>query len=118
VRSTGPRADRPTSSTTTPEGAAMKPTPKQLAYLKRLAEQTATTFAYPATSAQASAEIKRLKAQPRSGAGDRRRERQAVSRDLQTRPDDATAIRARDVRGYGSSARWAHRPVDTQEPTS
>lgn len=96
----------------------MNPTPKQLAYLKRLAEQTGTTFAYPTTSAQASAEIKRLTTQPRSAAGDRRRERQAISRELQTRPDDATAIRARDVRGYGSSARWAHRPSDHQEPTS
>ena len=96
----------------------MKPTPKQLAYLKGLAAKTGTTFAYPQTSAQASAEIKRLQQQPRSGAGDARRERRAVQHDLQTRPDDATAIRARDTRGYGSSARWAHRPVDNQEPTS
>ena len=96
----------------------MKPTRKQLAYLRKLAEQTATTFAYPQTRAQASAEIKRLQARPRSGAGDARRERRAVQRDLQTRPDDATAVRANDVRGYGSSARWAHRPIDNQEPTS
>lgn len=96
----------------------MKPTPKQLAYLRGLAAKTGTTFAYPQTSSQASAEIKRLQTQPRSGAGDARRERQGVQRDLQTRPDDATAIRARDTRGYGSSARWAHRPVDNQEPTS
>ncbi len=96
----------------------MKPTPKQLAYLKDLAEKTGTTFAYPHTNAEASAEIKRLQQQPRSGAGDARRERRAVQHDLQTRPDDATAIRARDTRGYGSSARWAHRPVDNQEPTS
>ena len=96
----------------------MKPTPKQLAYLRGLADKTGTTFAYPQTSAQASAEIKRLKAQPRAVAGDAQRERRAVQRDLQTRPDDATAIRTRDVRGYGSSARWAHRPTDNQEPTS
>ncbi|MDP8968650.1 MAG: hypothetical protein M3N04_08620 [Actinomycetota bacterium] len=95
----------------------MKPTPKQLAYLKGLAEKTGTTFAYPATSQQASAEIKRLKAQPRTSASDRTRERRAVQRDLQTRRDDATAIRERDVTGYGSTARWAHRP-DDQEPRS
>jgi hypothetical protein len=96
----------------------MKPTRKQLAYLRSLAAKTATTFAYPATSAQASAEITRLEALPRSTAGERARERRDVQHDLQTRPDDATAIRARDVRGYGSSARWTHRPVDHGEPTS
>lgn len=118
MRSTGARADRPTSSTTTPKGVDVKPTRKQLAYLKGLAEKTGTTFTYPQTSAQASAEIKRLQHRPRSSAGDARRDRQSVQRDLQTRPDDASAIRAGDVRGYGSSARWAHRPTDNQEPTS
>jgi hypothetical protein len=39
-----------------PKGVAVKPTPKQLAYLKGLAEKSGTTFAYRATSAQASAE--------------------------------------------------------------
>ena len=96
----------------------MKPTRKQLAYLRGLAEKTGTTFAYPQTSAQASAEIKRLQAQPRSSAGDAQRDRRHVQRTMQTRPDDATAVRADQVRGYGSSARWAHRPTDNQEPTS
>ena len=92
----------------------MKPTPKQLAYLKSLAEQIGRTFTYPTTSAQASAEIRRLKTQPRSGAGERARERRDVQRDLAERPDDAAAVRlGRDVRGYGSSARWAHTPDDT-----
>jgi hypothetical protein len=93
----------------------MKPTAKQLTYLRRLATQTATTFSYPATSAAASREIQRLKALPRSGASDTRRERRDVQRVLHERPDDTTAIRAHDVRGYGSSARWAHRPTDTQK---
>ena len=95
----------------------MKPTAKQLAYLKALAQRTATTFTYPATSAKASAEIRRLKALPTSSATDRTRELRDVQRDIAERPDDATAIRPRDVRGYGSSARWAHRPTDTQEPS-
>jgi hypothetical protein len=90
----------------------MKPSAKQLAYLRSLAARTATTFTYPATSAQASAQIKRLQARPPSSTGDARRQRQGVQRDLQERPDDATAIREREVRGYGSSARWAHRPTD------
>jgi len=93
----------------------MKPTPKQLAYLQALAEQTATTFTYPATKAQASAEIQRLKAIPRSRPGDAQRERRAVQRDIANRPEDATAIRDRDVRGYGSNCRWSHRPSDSEE---
>jgi Protein of unknown function (DUF3072) len=91
----------------------VKPTHKQLAYLKSLAEQTGTTFTYPTTSAQASAEIRRLQAQPRSSAGERTRERRDIARGLAERPDDAAALRiGRDVRGYGSSARWAHTPDD------
>ena len=93
----------------------MKPTRKQLAYLRTLAEQTATTFTYPATGAAASAEIKRLKAIPRSRPGEAKRDQRAIQRDFVNRPDDATAIRDRDVRGYGSNARWAHRPNDTEE---
>ena len=40
--------------------AKAPPTRKQLAYLRSLANRSATTFTYPRTSAQASAEIKRL----------------------------------------------------------
>jgi hypothetical protein len=95
----------------------MKPTTKQLAYLKSLADSTATTFTYPQTSAQASAQIRRMKARPRSSAGERTREHRDVQRDLAERPQDAAAVRVgRDVRGYGSSARWAHTPDD--EPRS
>jgi len=96
---------------------AMKPTAKQLAYLRILAARTATTFAYPATSAAASVEIRRLRALPSSSAGDARRERSDVQHALQERPDDATAIRAHDVRGYGSAARWAHTPADEEHRT-
>jgi len=91
----------------------MKPTPKQLAYLKSLAEATATTFTYPNSSAQASAEIRRIKARPRSSTAERTRERRDVQRELAERPQDAAAVRVgRDVRGYGSSARWAHTSDD------
>jgi hypothetical protein len=96
----------------------MKPTRRQLAYLRDLATSTGTTFAYPATKAEASAEIERLKATSRSRAGEAKREQRAVQRDLADRPDDATAIRDRDVRGYGSSARWSHRPTDPEEQQS
>lgn len=96
----------------------MKPTPKQLAYLRGLADKTGTTFASPQTSAEASAEIKRLQARPRSARSDQARERRDVQRAMQERPDDATAVRASDVRGFGSTARWAHRPTDNQETQS
>lgn len=96
---------------------ALKPTRKQLRYLRLLADRTATSFAYPATITDASAEITRLTKLPATGRGERTRERRAVQRDLAERPDDATAVRVgRDVRGYGSSARWAHTPDD--EPRS
>jgi hypothetical protein len=115
ARAFDPRAGcRPTVPNQHPRKAThVKPTPKQLAYLRSLAEQTGTTFTYPATSAQASAEIRRLQRRPRSGVGERARERRDVQRDLAERPDDSVAVRRRDVRGYGSSARWAHTP-DTE----
>jgi len=97
---------------------ALKPTPKQLRYLRILAQRTGTSFAYPATIDDASIDITRLTKLTASSRADRTRERRDVQRDMQTRPTDATAVRARDVRGYGSSARWAHRPTDNQEPTS
>ena len=57
---------------------AAGPTRKQLSYLRRLAEQTGTTFTPAATRAQASREIERLKALPTTTAAERRRERRAV----------------------------------------
>lgn len=90
----------------------MKPTPKQLAYLRTLAERTGTTFAHPTSKAAASSEITRLKTLPAASRSDVARERRDIQRDLATRPDDTTAIRPHDVRGYGSDAHWAHRPDD------
>ncbi|MCA1700145.1 MAG: hypothetical protein LC790_15065 [Actinobacteria bacterium] len=73
-------------------------------------------FTYPKSSAQASAQIRRMKARPRSSAGERTRERRDVQRELAERPQDAAAVRGgRDVRGYGSSARWAHTPDDAPQ---
>lgn len=88
----------------------MKPSRKQLAYLRSLADRTGQTFTYPATSAQASREIQRLKGAAPTPRADRKRELRDVQRDLAERPQDATAIRTSDVQGYGSTARWAHTP--------
>ena len=93
--------------TTTSGSAKPAPTRKQLAYLRSLANRSGTTFTYPRTSAQASAEIKRLQALDRSSYADRTREQRAVQRDLAERPDDASQVRRDEVSGYGSSARWA-----------
>jgi hypothetical protein len=77
-----------------------RPTPRQLTYLRSLASRSATTFAYPKTRVQASREIDRLRRIPavplvrRSDPGDG---------DAQ---DYATAVRAEEVDGYGSSATW------------
>jgi hypothetical protein len=61
-----------------------KPTPRQLSYLKDLAERAGESFAYPASFDQASAQIKRLLKRKCTPAGERRRERLAISHDLAT----------------------------------
>ncbi len=68
----------------------------------------------PGDIEEASFEISRLLKLTRCTSADRTREKRAVQRDMQTRPDDATQVRSTDVVGYGSSARWAHRPDDEQ----
>lgn len=83
------------------------PTRKQLAYLRSLANRSGTTFTYPRTSSQASTEIKRLQRLGQSSQADRNREQRAVQRDLAERPDDASQVRRNELRGHGSSARWA-----------
>jgi hypothetical protein len=89
-----------------------KPTAKQLAYLRRLAANLGQSFAYPQTSAEASAEIGRLRA-ARSHCDtalerqDARRERRAIQRDLQERADDAARVDLkREATGYGANATW------------
>ncbi|HMJ37886.1 MAG TPA: hypothetical protein VK501_28515 [Baekduia sp.] len=104
-----------TSSTATrksPYTSGPKPTNKQLTTLRRLANQTGTSFASPKTRGDASREISRL-IKLANGTDHRlerdamRRERHAISIDLDERPRDATAIRDDEVTGWGSSARWA-----------
>jgi hypothetical protein len=85
--------------------ASSSPPSRQLRYLRVLAEQTGTSFTYPATRAKASSEIERL-VKLKSGA-DR------LPLDL---PDDtttdslhyATAVRSDEVSGHGVSAKWAN----------
>ena len=85
--------------------ATDKPTPKQLGYLRRLASSRGQTFRYPQTRAEASAEIKRLKASRPDTRLERAIERAEARRDTPTR--DAAAVRDDEIEGYGSTARWA-----------
>ena len=83
-------------------GDAKRPTPRQLSYLKGLAERTGQTFTYPRTFVQARSEIDRLKAvRPESGS-DRRRERKEIADAIAYGPDDASRVRDSETTGYGS----------------
>jgi hypothetical protein len=92
----------------------MKPTAKQLAFLRVLAQRTGETFTYPSSRGQASAEISRLTGRPVTSLAERARERHAVSVDLATRAGDAAAIQTRELVGHGSTATWSG---DHAEPT-
>lgn len=83
------------------------PTVKQLRYLKQLALERGVSFAYPATSAQASAEIQKLKRQRADSYSERRRERLEVSRDMARHRGDDARIRDHETVGWLGSATWA-----------
>jgi hypothetical protein len=93
----------------------MRPTPKQLAYLRTLAQRTGQTFAYPQTAAQAGAEINRLLNVNPSTRIEQRLDRHAVSQGLQERPHDATRIREDETTGYGSTATRSDKPWESEE---
>jgi hypothetical protein len=92
--------------TNRPEGAD-RPTPRQLRYLRALANSRGQTFTYPTTKAKASAEIRRLQAIPAETRGERRIERDRLERDVEL-PADPTAIADDETTGYGANAHWAH----------
>ena len=85
------------------------PTPKQLAYLRALAQRTGQTFATPRTSRDASAEIRRLKAAPAESRLERRIERDEVAEAIGTGAEDSVRVARSEVTGYGSSATWRQR---------
>lgn len=95
-----------------PTSGQAKPTAKQLAYLRALAERTGQTFAYQRTSRQASIEIRRLRGQKRTPRADRIRERSEVSDDLATKTGDAARIRGSEITGYGADCQWLHQARD------
>jgi hypothetical protein len=83
-----------------------KPSSRQLAYLKSLADQTGQTFTYPQTSRQASAEINRLKQTMPSSRTERYVERKLIADQIATGPLDAARVREDEIHGRGSSATW------------
>jgi hypothetical protein len=77
---------------------------KQLAVLKRLAARTGTTFTYPQSKTQASAEIKRMQKTPTSG-------RTFAERDLSDPATYATG-RFSESTGFGSHASYGRQRAD------
>ena len=92
------------SSTST--RSPIKPTPKQLRYLRTLAERTGTTFTIPRSVGEASSLIEAMKQRKRTPRSDVQRERREVSHDMATCRGDAAQVRRDELSGYGSSATW------------
>ena len=84
------------------------PSPRQLNYLKALAQRTGQTFTWPKTSSQARREIARLKETPPSTRTEIALER-VDDRASRERAEDAAAVRANEVAGFGSTATWRKR---------
>ncbi len=83
------------------------PTPKQLAYLKALAAQTATSFAYPHSRREASSEIARMRQLPVL-TSDRDRDDERVLDSARERESYATGPAPGEIAGHGSNCQWSH----------
>lgn len=109
----------PTPHHTPPRHAPTRPTRRQLAYLKVLADPAGQTFQYPVTRQEASLQIERLQHAQPSSRIERRIERKQIAGAIATNPDDATRVRDDELAGYGSQATWAHsqKPAPTTPVT-
>ena len=87
--------------------APKPPSPRQLNYLKALAERTGQTFQWPQTSARASREIRRLKNTRPSTALERAIERFGDTQAIEV-AEDAVKVQEFEVLGYGSNCTWRH----------
>jgi hypothetical protein len=95
-----------------PGGSDVKPTTKQLRYLRELANSRGQTFRYPTTRAEASAEIRRLLAHRPDSRLERAIERREGERAVGRERFDAAAVRPEEIQGYGGNCRWSHRVHD------
>jgi hypothetical protein len=96
---------------------ASKPTPRQLRYLRSLAERTGQTFTYPKTSGDASRAIDRLKAVRPQSHVELEIERE-IADAVAVGEQDAARVREDEISGHGRSATWAHNRHQEAEPTS
>ncbi|HTB70754.1 MAG TPA: hypothetical protein VK707_07230 [Solirubrobacteraceae bacterium] len=94
--------------------SSSSPSPRQLRYLRDLATQTGTSFTNPATRAQASSEIDRLK-KLKSGAS--RLPLDFVDDDAEQALRYATEVRSEEVSGHGVSATWANASEPSERPS-
>jgi hypothetical protein len=83
------------------------PSPKQLSYLRDLANDCGETFAYPQTSAEASREIRRLKTRRKRSSSRRRGEDLQPAAEAGQPRGDAARVRSVELTGYGSTAAWS-----------
>jgi alpha-ketoglutarate-dependent taurine dioxygenase len=83
------------------------PSPRQLDYLKALAQRTGQTFQWPKTSAQASREIRRLKNARPSTAVERAIERFGDTQAIEA-AQDVAIVHDFEIEGYGT-ATWSQR---------
>jgi hypothetical protein len=86
------------------------PSPRQLTYLKALANRTGQTFTYPKTSAQASREIQRLKTARPSTKVELAMERFDLAAENAAREANCDVrIDPEEIAGWGSNATWSQR---------
>ena len=85
----------------------MKPTDKQLSYLRALALRAGQTFTPPKTKADASREINRLRSAEPASRAQRRDERREIGQDIARGHGANAVVQAHETTGYGSTARWA-----------
>ena len=95
------------SSSNTHSRSARKPTPRQLRYLRLLAERSGTTFTMPRTVSEAKRLIDELKDRKGTPRADIARERRQVADDMATRRGDGARVKPEELSGWGSSATWA-----------
>jgi hypothetical protein len=88
--------------------SSLPATPRQLAYLRRLASKPGTSFTPPASRSDANHEIGRLKAIRKNGFTFAEHE-QYLREANQVQPRYAPSIRDDEIEGYGSTATWGRR---------
>jgi Domain of unknown function (DUF4326) len=96
----------PSSNTHSPSSSRNKPTPRQLRYLRFLAERSGTTFTPPKTISEAKRLIDELKDRKQAPRREIQHERREISRDMATRRGDAAQVTLDELSGYGSKATW------------